>query len=226
MEKYLPVLKRTRLFSGVEAEELPAMLNCLGAVVRSYRKGEYVFRSGEQIGSITVLVEGRLLIQKDDYWGNRSIVNVIEPGELFGEAYAAPNSGALRNDVLAAEDSAVVSFDLGRLLTGCSSVCPFHARTVRNLFFAVCEKNRALVSKMAVFSERSTREKLLAYLSEEARRQGSSEFTLPFDRQQLADYLAVDRSAMSRELGRLRDEGLVSYHRSRFVLHGERDLRE
>ena len=108
MEKYLPVLKRTRLFSGVGEEELPAMLNCLGAVVRSYRKGEYVFRAGEFLDSITVLGEGKLLIQKDDYWGNRSILNVIEPGELFGEAYAAPDSGALRNDVLAVEDSAVV----------------------------------------------------------------------------------------------------------------------
>lgn len=219
MEKYLPVLKRTRLFSGVGAEELPTMLNCLGAVVRSYRKGEYVFRSGEQIGSITVLVEGRLLIQKDDYWGNRSIVNVIEPGELFGEAYAAPDSGALRNDVLAAEDSAAVFFDIHRVLTVCPSACRFHTLTVQNLFYAISEKNRKLVSKLDITSKRTTREKLLSYLSEEAKRQNASAFEIPFNRQQLADFLSVDRSAMSNELCKLRDAGLISFDRSRFTLH-------
>ena len=219
MEKYLPVLKRTRLFSGVGAEELPAMLNCLGAVVRGYRKGEYVFRSGEQIGSITVLVEGRLLIQKDDYWGNRSIVNVIEPGELFGEAYAAPDSGALRNDVLAAEDSTAVFFDIHRVLTVCPSACRFHTLTVQNLFYAISEKNRKLVSKLDITSKRTTREKLLSYLSEEAKRQNASAFEIPFNRQQLADFLSVDRSAMSNELCKLRDAGLISFDRSRFTLH-------
>ena len=219
MEKYLPVLKRTRLFSGVGEEELPAMLNCLGAVVRSYRKGEYVFRSGEHVGSITILVEGRLLIQKDDYWGNRSIVNAVEPGELFGEAYAAPDSGALRNDVLAAEDSAAVFFDIHRVLTVCPSACRFHTLTVQNLFYAISEKNRKLVSKLDITSKRTTREKLLSYLSEEAKRQNASAFEIPFNRQQLADFLSVDRSAMSNELCKLRDAGLLSFERSRFTLH-------
>ena len=219
MEKYLPVLKRTRLFSGVGEEELPAMLNCLGAVVRSYRKGEYVFRAGEFLDSITVLGEGKLLIQKDDYWGNRSILNVIEPGELFGEAYAAPDSGALRNDVLAVEDSAVVFFGIRRVLTVCPSVCKFHAQTVQNLVFAISEKNRKLISKIEINSRRTTREKLLSYLSEEAGRQNTSTFEIPFNRQQLADFLSVDRSAMSAELCKLRDDGLISFERSRFTLH-------
>lgn len=219
MEKYLPVLKRTRLFTGVGGEELPAMLNCLGATVRSYRKGEYVFRSGEHTNSITVLVEGRLLIQKDDYWGNRSIVNVIEPGELFGEAYAAPDSGALRNDVLAAEDSAAIFFDIHRVLTVCPSACKFHSMTVQNLFFAISEKNRKLVSKLDITSKRTTKEKLLSYLSEEAKRQNNSTFEIPFNRQQLADFLSVDRSAMSAELCKLRDDGLISFERSHFILH-------
>ena len=219
MEKYLSVLMRTKLFSGVGSEDLPAMLNCLGAVKRSFRKGEYVFRSGEQIGSITVLVEGRLLIQKDDYWGNRSIVNVIEPGELFGEAYAAPDSGALRNDVLAAEDSTAIFFDIHRVLTVCPSACRFHTLTVQNLFYAISEKNRKLVSKLDITAMRTTREKLLSYLSEEAKRQNSAAFEIPFNRQQLADFLSVDRSAMSAELCKLRDAGLLSFERSRFTLH-------
>ena len=219
MEKYFSILKRTRLFSGVGEEELPVMLNCLGAVVHSYRKGEYVFHAGEYVDSITILVEGKLLIQKDDYWGNRSILNVIEPGELFGEAYAAPDSGALRNDVLAVEDSTVVFFEIRRVLTVCPSACKFHALTVQNMFFAISEKNRKLISKIEINSRRTTREKLLSYLSEEARRQNASTFVIPFNRQQLADFLSVDRSAMSNELCKLRDDGLISFERSRFTLH-------
>ena len=219
MKKYLPILKRTKLFSGVGEEELPSMLNCLGATVRRYCKGEYVFHTGEYVDSITILVEGKLLIQKDDYWGNRSILNVIEPGELFGEAYAAPDSGTLRNDVLAVEDSMVVSFEVRRVLTVCPSACKFHALTVQNLFFAISEKNRKLISKIEINSRRTTREKLLSYLSEEARRQSASTFEIPFNRQQLADFLSVDRSAMSNELCKLRDDGLISFERSRFTLH-------
>ncbi len=218
MEEYISVLSTSRLFAGLSEDEIRAMTLCLGARIRRYKKGSFVLHSGDKTAGIMILVEGRLLIQRDDYWGKRSIVSAVEPGEMFGEAYAGAKCG-LANDVYAAEDSAVVFFDVQRVLTQCPSGCAFHGLTVRNLFHAVCEKNRALVNKIGLFSERSTREKLLAYLSEEARRQGSAEFTLPFDRQQLADYLAVDRSAMSRELGRLRDEGLISFSRRRFRLH-------
>ena len=219
MEKYLPVLKRTKLFAGVGEEELPAMLNCLGATVRSYRKGEYVFRAGEFLNSITILVEGRLLIQNDDYWGNRSIINVIEAGEMFGEAYAPPDSGPMHNDVLAVEDSVAVFFDIHRVLTVCPSACKFHAKTVQNLFFAISERNRKLVNKLGITSKRTTREKLLSYLSEQAKLHNSATFEIPFNRQQLADFLSVDRSAMSNELCKLRDAGMISFQRSRFTLH-------
>lgn len=219
MENYISVLKNSRLFAGLTQEEIRTMTACLGVKLRSFPKGGYVLRGGDEPEGIMVLVEGRLLIQRDDYWGKRSIINVIEPAEMFGEAYAGEDCGGITNDVLAVEDSVVAVFDVGRMLGVCPNGCSFHSLTVRNLFFAVCEKNRALVRKLGLFSQRSTREKLLAYLSEEASRQGKGEFSIPFDRQQLADFLAVDRSAMSRELCRLRDEGLISFDRSRFVLH-------
>ena len=218
MEKYLPVLKRTNLFAGVGEGDISAMLGCLGATLRTYRKGEYVFRAGEYLNSITILVEGKLLIQKDDYWGNRSIINMIGVGEMFGEAYAAPNSGSLLNDVVAVEDSAVMFFDVHRILTVCPSACKFHASTVQNLFFAISEKNRKLVQKLGHMSKRSTREKLISYLSEEAARKNAGTFEIPFNRQQLADFLSVDRSAMSNELCKMRDEGLITFEKNRFSL--------
>jgi len=218
MEKYIPILKRTQLFSGVGEEEIGTMLNCLQSHLCTYKKGEYVLRQGEHLDKILVLVGGKLHIQRDDYWGNRSIINMVSIGEMFGEAYIAPESGTLMNDVLAVEDSAVIFFDVKRIITVCSVACRFHSMVVQNLFFAISEKNRRLVQKLTFMTKRTTREKLIAYLSEEAKRQNSSEFSIPFNRQQLADFLSVDRSAMSNELCKMRDEGLIEFEKSCFKL--------
>ena len=218
MKKYIPVLKRTKLFSGVGEEDIASLLSCLGARKKEYKKGEYILRDGEHISDIFILVEGKIHIQKDDYWGNRSILSVISLGEMFGEGYAAPESGALLNDVVAVEDSSVIFFDVKRILTTCSSACRFHNMIVQNMFFAISDKNRKLVQKLGHMSGRTTRAKLISYLSEEAKRQGSSAFTIPFNRQQLADYLCVDRSAMSNELCKMRDEGMIRFEKSRFEL--------
>ena len=218
MKKYIPVLKRTKLFSGVGEEDIASLLSCLGARKKEYKKGEYILREGEHISDIFILVEGKIHIQKDDYWGNRSILSVISVGEMFGEGYAAPESGALLNDVVAVEDSSVIFFDVKRILTTCSSACRFHNMIVQNMFFAISDKNRRLVQKLGHMSGCTTRTKLISYLSEEAKRQGSSAFTVPFNRQQLADYLCVDRSAMSNELCKMRDEGMIKFEKSRFEL--------
>ena len=218
MKNYIPVLKRTKLFAGVAEEEIDAMLSCLDARLHEYKKGEYVLRQGEHMSFITVLVDGELHIQRDDYWGNRAIIIPIAVGEIFGEAYIAPESGALLNDVVAVEDSAVIFFDARRIITVCSSACRFHSMVVQNLFFAISEKNRKLVQKLGHMSKRSTREKLISYLSEESKRQNSARFTIPFNRQQLADFLSVDRSAMSNELCKMRDEGLLRFEKNSFTL--------
>ena len=194
------------------------MLSCLDASVREFKKGEYVFRGGEHIGQITVLLSGELHIQRDDYWGNRDIVNRISVGEMFGEAYIAPESGALTNDVEALEDSTVIFFNVKRITTVCSASCRFHSMVVQNLFYALSEKNRVLVQKLGHISKRSTREKLMSYLSEQAERQNSASFSIPFNRQQLADFLSVDRSAMSNELCKMRDDGLIEFEKNQFRL--------
>lgn len=219
MKKYIPVLQKTQLFSGISEEDTAVMLECLQAKLRTYKKGEFVVRQGEHISNIMVLAAGKLHIQRDDHWGNRSIISMISAAEMFGEAYAAPDSSPMLNDVLAVEDSAVIFFDVNRIITVCPSACRFHSMVVRNLFFAISEKNRKLVRKLSFMSERTTREKLIAYLSEEAKRQNSSSFSIPFNRQQLADFLSVDRSAMSNELCKMRGEGLLEFEKNRFVLH-------
>ncbi len=219
MKKYVSILKRTKLFSGLGDDDILSMLNCLNAAVRQYNKGEYVFRQGEYIHDLMILASGRIHIQKEDYWGNLNILNEIRSGEIFGEAYIVPDSGTLMNDVIAAETSTVLFFDMERILTVCPSACPFHTRLLKNMFYTISDKNKSLVQKLSYMSERSTREKLLSYLSDEAKRQNSSSFSIPFNRQQLADFLSVDRSAMSNELCKLRDEGMLDFHKNEFTLH-------
>ena len=218
MKKYVSLLKRTKLFSGVGDDDILSMLNCLNATVREYNKGEYAFRQGEYIRNLMILAEGRLHIQKEDYWGNLNILNEIRTGEMFGEAYIVPNSGTLMNDVIAVETSTVLFFDMERILTVCPSACPFHTQLIKNMFYTISDKNKSLVQKLSYMSQRSTREKLLSYLSDEAKRQNNSSFSISFNRQQLADFLSVDRSAMSNELCKLRDKGMLDFHKSEFTL--------
>ena len=218
MQKYLKILQHTQLFSGVGDTEIATMLNCLQARLMIYKKGDYIFREGEYIDNISVLLDGKLLVQHNDFWGNRNIVNIIHVGEMFGETYIAPKSSVLLNDVIAEEDSTVIFFDIKPILTVCSTACRFHSKVVQNLFFSISEKNRKLVQKIGHMSKRSTRAKLLSYLSEEAKRHNNRHFRIPFSRQQLADFLCVDRSAMSNELCKMRDEGLLKFNKNEFTL--------
>ena len=125
MKKYIEILKRTQLFSGISDSEISAMLNCLQARLLTFKKGEYVYREGQHLDHISVLVKGKLLVQHDDFWGNRNIINVLHAAEMFGEAYVAPESGVLHNDVIAEEDSIVITFNVQKILTVCPSACAF-----------------------------------------------------------------------------------------------------
>lgn len=219
MENYLEILMDTELFAGISREDLSAMLECLGARVEAFPKDTYILHQGQELEKLPILVAGKLYIQTDDYWGNRSILGHVEAGEMFGEAFAAPRGGSVLNDVVAVEDSMVVFLNMSRILSTCSRRCRFHERVSQNLFVAIAQKNRKLVRKLELMSRRSTREKLLAYLSDKAREAESPSFTIPFNRQQLADFLSVDRSAMSSELCKMREEGLLEFEKNRFVLH-------
>ena len=219
MKKYLQLLKHSKLFQGISETEIETMLSCLSAVTCSYEKGEFVFRQGEQITGIAVLLSGCVHIQKEDYWGNLSILNVITEGEVFGEVYACLGNEELLNHAVAVKPSVVLFMDVNRVLTVCPSACRFHGLLIRNLLNVMASENKMLTQKLQHMSQRTTREKLLSYLSEQSLKAGSPSFTIPFNRQQLADFLAVDRSAMSNELGKMRDEGLLQFDRSHFVLY-------
>ena len=222
MKNRAEFLKDTQLFLGVSKDEISAMLGCLNARESEYKKGEYIYHRSDIVGDIMLLVSGKVHVQRDDFWGNSNIISTIDIGEMFGESCITPRGREILNNVIAIEDSTIMLFDVRRILTTCSSSCKFHNMVIENLFYAISDKNRKLVQKLGHMANRSTREKLMSYLSEQSQKQGSDSFVIPLNRQQLADFLSVDRSAMSNELGKLRDEGLIEFDRSRFrLLHAD-----
>ena len=164
------------------------------------------------------MLSGEIHLVKEDFWGNRSLVSRVGPGGLVGEVYACLPYQRLTVGVQAAADSCMLFLQAERIFSPCQSACGFHQRLIRNLAAVLAGKNRMLMEKMEHLTQRTTREKLLSYLSAESQRQGRANFTIPFNRQQLADYLSVERSALSAELGRLRDEGVLTFHKSEFTL--------
>lgn len=211
-------LCKTALFRGSSPEEVEAMLACLGAERRQYAKGEMVCRVGDVISSMGVVLRGSLLIQTDDLWGNTAVLDRVGLGQIFGEAYACALGEPLMVDVVATDGSEVLFLNVERVLNVCSNVCGHHNRLVRNLLSISAQKNLALSRKIFHTSSKTIRGRLLSYLSDQAVRSGSSTFTIPFNRQQLADYLNVDRSAMSNELGKMQRDNLLRVEKNRFQL--------
>lgn len=218
MERYFKLLKNSKLFYGIAEAEMGSMLSCLSASKQSYQKGECIFRRGEHIHHVAMLLEGYIHIQKEDYWGNLSILSEIQEGEIFGEVYACLGNDEILNNAVAVKPSIVLFLDVNRILTMCPSACRFHGRLIRNLLSVIASKNKILTQKLEHMSQRTTREKLLSYLSEQSLRAGCPSFVIPFNRQQLADFLSVDRSAMSNELCRMRDEGILLFDKNHFTL--------
>lgn len=202
-------LTQTSLFSGISQADLSNLLSCLAAVERRYSKGAVILAEGEPTQWMGLVLEGRAIISCADVWGKSSILGFAEPGAVFGEAYACVPGEALLISVCAAEETRVLFLNVGKLLTVCGNACPFRARLIRNLLSISAGKNLQLSRRIFHTTPKSIRGRLQSYFSECAKKSGSLTFKLPFNRQQLADYLGVDRSAMSSELSKMQRDGLI-----------------
>jgi len=218
MQNNFSVPANAALFAGVGEGEIHEMLHCLNPRRENFRKDEIIFRAGETIDAFGLMLSGSALIFQEDYWGNRNIISNVVAGDLFGESFAARPTQPLNASVVAAESCSVMFLQLRRVLTTCPTACAHHRRIIENLLAVVSEKNQILNEKLIHIAQRGTRQKLLSYLSAQARKANSAVFEIPFNRQELADYLSVDRSALSAELSRLKSEGLLDYHRSSFKM--------
>lgn len=218
MPENLDVLAACPLFEGVSRQDMAAMLQCMQARVVDVPKGGAVFRVDGPAEYVGILLSGGVVVLRDDFDGNRAIQAAMRPGDLFGETFACAGVSRLPVSVEADRPSRVLLIRLKRIIETCPSACGFHNRVVLNLLKVLAAKNLMLNGKLEITSRRTTRDKLLAYLSAQARAAGSDAFVIPFDRQGLADYLGVDRSALSAEIGKLRREGVLESDRSAFRL--------
>lgn len=218
MKEYLSVLRRCQLFEDIEEGSVEAMLTCLGAVLLPFEKGQTVLAEGSPARYLGIVLSGAVQVARVDYYGNRSILASIGPAGLFGESFACAGVEALPVDVIGAETGTALLIDAQRATRTCSSACQFHSRVIFNLLKLMATKNLMFNQKMEITSRRTTRDKLMAFLLSQAKQAGSDSFTIPFDRQELADYLEVERSGLSAEISRLRREGVIESSRNRFRL--------
>ena len=219
MKDYLSVIRSSQLFSGVSEEEVIAMLSCLKAERKDFPKDAFLLRAGDTAESIGLVLSGSVLIVQEDIWGNRNILSRTAPGQTYAAAFACAPNSVSNVSVVTETPTTVLFLNVKRLLTVCPSACAHHSRIIRNLLSDLAGKNLLLNEKLTHIAQRTTRAKLMSYLSAEAQRRGAVEFDIPFSRQQLADFLAVERSGLSLELGKMKKEGLLDFHKEHFVLN-------
>lgn len=218
MEKYLELLETLALFDGINRNDIPVILNRLKSTASSYEKGEYIRLEGDAADFIGIVLEGEIHVLQDDYYGNRNINFSFHAGDMFAEAFACAEAAELPVDILATSRAYILFLDRSMLFGECSKTCAFHSILIRNLLKIVAGKNMLLNQKLNYSSHKTTGEKIMAYLSDQAKLHHSSEFIIPFNRQELADYLGVERSAMSAEISRLQKQGRLITRRSYFKL--------
>ena len=218
MEEFLSTIRSAPLFSGVSEAELTAMLACLKAEKKDFPKEAFVLRAGDTAESIGLVLTGTVLVIQEDIWGNRNILSKAGLGQTFAAAYACAPGSRLNVSVVAETPVTVLFLNVKRILTVCPSACSYHSRIIRNLLGELAGKNLQFSEKLTHVGQRSTRSKIMSYLSAEAQRLGTYELDIPFSRQQLADYLGVERSGLSQELGKMKKGGLLDYRKSHFVL--------
>lgn len=215
------IISKSILFKGLQENEVKDTLHCLGGEEKHYQKEEIIYHIGNKINKMGLVLSGSVNIVRLDVWGNQNILEHIEHSEVFAEVYACAPDEPLMVEVEAAEDANILFLDIGKIMTTCTSACRQHSRLIQNLLQVMATKNLGLTRKMNYLAQKSIRERLLAYLSYQSVYQDSLEFEIPFNRQQLADYLAVDRSALSGELSKMKKAGLIDYRKSHFTLFAD-----
>lgn len=206
------------LFRGMNEQEISSLFDCLTIQKRRYRKGDVILSEGNTTETIGIVLDGMAIISYNDAWGNSNILGNVEPGATFAEAYACIPDQPLLVTVFAAEDTTVMFLNPWRAATVYTNACPLHARFIRNLLSVCAGKNLQLSQKIQHTSPKTIRGRLMSYFSECAKRSGSRSFLIPYNRQQLADYLSVDRSTMCSELSKMQKDHLIEYKKNHFLL--------
>lgn len=205
------------LFKGISKEDLEPVLKLMNCEIKHYDRDEFIINAGDKFSRMGIVSSGSVMVMEEDYWGNRSIINKMETGDIFAEAFISAGVTTIPVSVMADTAADVILLDFNRAMKEVTSLEAVSCLMV-NMVSILARKNIMLTGKMRHITKRTTKEKLLSYLSAQAKRTGSNSFKIPFNRQELADFLSVDRSALSSQLSSLKDEGLLKYHLNEFTL--------
>jgi len=216
LKKTFEIVKSNPLFQGIAFSDFGKMLSCLSAKPECYGKDEIIVISGDMINFVGLVLSGRVQVIKEDLEGRVTILAELLVSDIFGEAFACAGVSHSPVTIKAAEDTEILILEYKRAITSCSAACAFHSRLIENMLKLLASKNLMLNQKIEVLSKRTTRDKLMCYF--DAQRGPAKRFTIPFNREELAQYLCVDRSAMSNELCKMRDAGLIRFDRNTFEI--------
>ena len=218
MEKYYNQIKNSPVFFGLSEEELKNMLECFNARIKTYEDEELIIRQGDMIRNIYLVLEGTVNIEKDSYWGRRIIVSQLGVNDNIALAFVASKNVESSIDAVSVGKTKLLLLSYEKCTTMCQNVCTKHKLLINNLFEILSKENIELLQKIENISQKTIREKLLTYFSNEARKNKSNIFEISFNRQDLADYLNIDRSAMSFELSKMQKDNLIKVDKNKFVL--------
>ena len=205
-----------KFFEGIKPDERKHILSCISAYERSYKKNSYIILQGDKVTSFGVVTEGSVDIVKENIYGNRRLVTIIEKNMIFAESLVAARLEEAPISAVAKEDCRILFIPLDRLLVTCSSACSYHNKLITNLVRMLASKNLLLTQKLDYLTSRTTRERVAKYFIDTANRGGETKIEIPYNRNQLAEYLGVDRSVLSRELSKLKNEGILNFEKNTF----------
>lgn len=211
-EEYVEELSKSILFSDIDKEDLISMLHCLQPKICSYNKNNYIIIAGEKCESVGIILEGKAIVYKDNAAGNRVIMTLLKPGDMFGEMVIFSSKFQWPATIQAQESCKVFFLARGKIVGECEKMCPWHRMLIQNMLKIISERALMLNKKVEYLSIKSMRGKISAYLLEQYKKTGNSTFTLPLKRNELAEFLNVSRPSMSREMCRMRDEGIIDFH--------------
>ena len=218
MQKYVKQLLDYPLFFGVKENDMVPMLNCLGGKVKKFKKGEYIFFEQDDVRQIGIIISGSVDMVKEDIWGNKTMLVRMKKEELFGETFSCGLEQSSVVSFCTSSNSEILFLPFDRVMHSCSMTCVFHHRLIENMVAIIARKNKQLMEKVEVISKKSLREKIMTYLSQQAQKQGTKYFEVPLGRVEMADFLCTDRSALTRELNIMREEGLIDFDKNMFQI--------
>ena len=215
---FIPNFMDIPLFQGLEREEISEVLQRFHALIKHFPKSDYIYLAGDCVENLCVVLEGTVQMIKEDIWGEKSIIANLGAGSVFAENFLGKLGDRSVVSYFVASDSEILMLPLGRALYDVSAPSKASQRLMCNIVSVLADNNTRLIEKTEILCKKTLRSKILAYLEQEARNKQSHQFTIPFNRTDLANYLDADRSALTRELARMKDEGIIDYTKNTFTL--------